>query len=317
MLPLTILVTGASGFIGSWLIPVLTKALPNSSIIGVGRRAEPPQESTGSNYEYISYDLREPAGFKKCLPSKADVIIHLAGDPRTFLRSEEAGHQVRTNVMLTLNILDYAISARTELFMLASSVYVYSGNSKIPFREEEVGVPAENLGATKIAAEALVKARAIAGCFRSLAFRIFTAYGPRFRQTQFIPQAIKKLRSEEPTARFGSSDVKRDFIYVEDVAAAFLAGLSFQRQKQMYEVLNVGSGAATSIKEIVFLLAELLEIHKPIEFLSDQPNRSEADNDHQADLRRIQTVLGWKPATPLKEGLRRTIENSAVPSLNR
>ncbi|GEM_PF-1817412 len=316
MSPLTILVTGASGFIGSWLIPVLTNALPNSSIVGVGRRTEHPQESTGANYEYISCDLREPAGFKKYLPGKANVIIHLAGDPRTFLKPEEAGHQVRTNVMLTSNVLDYAVSAKTELFMLASSVYVYSGNLEIPFREEEVGVPAENLGATKIAAEALVKARAVSGCFRSLAFRIFTAYGPRFRQTQFIPQAIKKLKSGEPTARFGASDVKRDFIYVEDVAAAFLAGLSFQWQKQMHEVLNVGSGEATSIKEIVFLLAELMEIHKPIEFSSDPPNRNKVDNDHQADLRRIQTVLGWKPATPLREGLRRTIESVAVSSLN-
>lgn len=316
MPPLTILVTGASGFIGSWLIPVLTKALPNSAIVGVGRRTGSRQESAGSNYEYISCDLREPAVFKKCLPSKTDVVVHLAGDPRTFLKPEETGHQVRTNVMLTSNVLDYAISAKTELFMLASSVYVYSGNFRVPFREEEIGVPAENLGATKIAAEALVKARAVEGYFRSLTFRIFTAYGPRFRETQFIPQAIKKLKSGEPTARFGVSDVKRDFIYVEDVANAFLAGISFHRQKQMHEVLNVGSGEATSIKEIVFLLAELMGIQKPIEFSSDQPNRGEADKDHQADLRRIQRVLEWKPAIALREGLRRTIESGSIQNLN-
>ncbi len=316
MYPLTILVTGASGFIGSWLVPVLTKALPNSSIVGVGRQARYPLESTDfANYEYVSCDLLEPAEFQRHLPSKADVIIHLAGDPRAFLKPEESSHQIRANVTLTSNVLDYAVSAKTELFMLASSVYVYSGNFKIPFREEEVGVPAENLGATKIAAEALVKARAVSGCFRSLAFRIFTTYGPRSRHTQFIPQAIQRLRSGEPTARFGASDVKRDFIYVEDVAAAFLSGLSSQGQKQAHEAFNVGSGTATSIKEIVFLLAELMGTQKPIEFLSGR-SQNKADHDHQADLGRIQTALGWKPVTLLREGLRRAINSGAVSSLN-
>lgn len=306
---LTILVTGASGFIGSWVVSLLADQLPEGFIIGTGRRAAFPLELAVSNFQYIPCDLTSFPEMKRWLPAGINVVMHLAGDGRTFVTAEESAKQVQANVLVTSNVIDYALSAKTELFMQASSVYVYSGNTAAPFKEDEISVPVENLGATKIAAEALAKARAVAGCFRALSFRIFTAYGPRSRESQLIPQAIKKLQSPGKTVQFGPGDVKRDFVYVEDVAAGFLAGLGFLSQPRTYEALNVGSGVSTSVKEVIFLLAELLGVDKRIEFTGQGRAPSEADRDHQADLQRIQSVLNWKPIVSLKEGLRRTIQH--------
>jgi nucleoside-diphosphate-sugar epimerase len=305
---LTILVTGASGFIGSWLVSLLAEQLPQGLIIGTGRRATFPLKLGAPNFQYVPCDLMFFSEMKRRFPARINVVMHLAGDGRTFVTEGEFVQQVQANVLVTANVIDYALSAKTELFMQASSVYVYSGNTSSPFKEDEINIPVENLGATKIAAEALARARSVAGCFRALSFRIFTAYGPRSRESQFIPQAIKKLRLPGKTVQFGPGDVRRDFVYVEDVAAVFLAGLGFLHQPRTYEALNVGSGVPTSIKEVVFLLAELLGVDKRIEFTGQDRAPSRADRDHQADLQRIRSVLNWKPVVPLKEGLRRTIQ---------
>ncbi|MBM4135091.1 MAG: NAD(P)-dependent oxidoreductase [Nitrospira sp.] len=310
----TIVVTGASGFIGSWVMETLARECPNSSIIGVGRRAGPSLWIDGPNCEYVSGDLLNPAIVRDRLPAKIDGLIHLAGDARTFVEPRDCTSQTEANVLLTARMADYAREAGAELFLLASSVYVYSGVVTCPFHEEAMAVPAENLGATKLAGEALVKARALAGCFHALAYRIFTVYGPRSRPTQFIPEAIRKLQSGEGAARFGAPEVKRDFVYVEDVAAAVVAGLTFRNTGQSWAALNVGSGRGTSIRELVFLLADLLGVTKRIEFSSEERTKNEANRNHEADVRRIKSVLGWQPTIPLKEGLRRTIESLKAPA---
>lgn len=310
MSPPTVLVTGASGFIGSWMVSALARELRGSSIIGMGRRPERPTHWRGSNIEYIACDPLQRGTLKNSLPGQIDVVMHFAGDARTSVGLEDWTRQLEANVVLTSLLADYAVSAKAKLFLLASSVYVYSGSSTLPFGEEVVSLPVENLGASKLAAEALVKARALAGQFQSIAFRIFTAYGAGSRPNQFIPEAIRKLRSKDDVAQFGSPDVKRDFIYVEDVVAAFLAGLVFNGKPRAHETLNVGSGTPVTIKEVVCLLAEILEVKKRIEFIPSAQNANGSTRDHQADLQRIKEVLGWKPKVPLKAGLRRMIEHT-------
>ena len=314
MTPKMIVVTGASGFIGSWVLETLARECQGSSIIGVGRRADPPAWADRRNCEYVSADLLNPAIVRARLPAKIDVLIHLAGDARTFLKPEECIGQTEANVLLTAHMADYAAEAGAELFLLASSVYVYSGVATCPFHEDTLDVPAENLGATKIAGEALVKARALAGGFHALACRIFTVYGPRSRSTQFIPEAVRKLQSSDEVARFGAPEVRRDFVYVEDVAAAVMAGLAFRNTGLPWAALNVGSGKSTSIRELVSLLADLLGVKKRIEFAPAERAKSEANRDHGADVTRIKSMLGWQPTIPLKEGLGRTIESLKAPS---
>lgn len=304
-----ILVTGASGFIGSRVAEVVAARWPEATVVGVGRSARPPRPSKLANYEYVSCDLSE-AGIEQKLPSRINVVMHLAGDRRTFIPPQEYTRQTMANVVNTSRMADYAAQAGAELFLFASSVYAYSGQTTAPFQEDKLCLPAENLGATKVAAESLLRARAIAGQFKALAFRIFTVYGPGSSAGQFIPQAIAKLGSAEPVAKFGAPDVQRDFVYLDDVAEAFAAGLAFRQRDIQFEAVNIGSGQGTSIREVVQLLAGLMGSRKQITF--DPGPQSKADTNHQADIAHAQSLLGWKPAVLLEAGLRRTLEALAT-----
>ena len=305
---LTILVTGAGGFIGSRLCHFLSKEFPKSSIIGIGRRDSSLNLQKTSNYEYIVCELRK-GDLDKKLPVKIDALIHLAGDRRTFVNSANYTSQAISNIEMTLNVADYAVHAKANQFIFPSSGYVYSGNSSLPFKEDDVGIPIDNLGASKLAAEALLKARAFSGQFNLLTLRIFTVYGPGSGDDQFIPQTITKLRSTEPIARFGAPDVIRDFIYIDDVLLAMKAGLYFGEKGVPYEVLNVGTGVQTSIREAVLLIADIVGTQKQIEFAPDSRKNDRTDIYHQADITRIYSVLNWKPKIDLRNGLKKTIES--------
>ena len=146
-------------------------------------------------------------------------------------------------------------------------------------------IPGETLGATKLASEALLKARTYAGQFKALAFRIGTVYGPGASPEQFIPQAIKKLTSSDHVAKFGPADIRRDFICIDDVADAFVKAVERLYERDfMYEALNLGTNVSTSIKEIVAILAEITGSKKEIIFGTFKNIGSIADTDHQLDM---------------------------------
>ena len=306
-----ILITGAGGFIGSKVACAMAKELGACAISGVGRNPQPVRHPPLPNYQYIHCDLLDRKALG-ALPDKIDFLVHLAGDGRTFIPPHEYSQQILTNVVMTSNVADYAVKAKAGLVIFASSVYVYSGVRSIPFQEDSIVLPAENLGATKLAAESLLKARANAGQFKVLSLRIFTVYGPGSRRKQFIPQAIEKLTGSDEVAKFGPSEVKRDFVYIDDVVRAFVCGLKLERRDFSYDVFNVGSGIARSIKEVVRRLADILGTHKQISFDATGRPRHPADIDHQADISAARSALAWQPEISMDTGLKRTVESMNV-----
>lgn len=308
MSSLKIVVTGAGGFIGSRVSEALTSKFSNASVIGIGRKKNLNIQSDFQNYEYISYDLLN-GKLQNQLPGRSDIVIHLAGDRRSFVKPEEYSAQAISNIIMTSFVADYACATKARLLLYSSSVYVYSGNTETPFREDYVAIPNDTLGATKLASEALLKARAIKNQFKVIAFRIGTVYGYGTDPGQFLPQAIKKLKSKEAIARFGYGDVNRDFVFIDDVVEAFIAVISTLDRDFDFLALNVGSGVSTSIRDVVKTLAVLIGSRKPIEFNTDRNQRDKADTDHHLDITRIRSVLKWWPKNSLREGLRRTIED--------
>jgi nucleoside-diphosphate-sugar epimerase len=106
--------------------------------------------------------------------------------------------------------------------------------------------------------------------------------------------------------------VKRDFVYVDDVVDAVMKCLQADLSEARNignQVMNIGSGTATSIREVVELLAEVLNVTKPINYDANAFPAREGDNCHEADLANIRACLGWEPKTSLYEGLRKLVRS--------
>lgn len=299
-----ILITGASGFIGRHTLRICSKFYPNTEIVGIYRFSKPKYEA--ENVRWIQADLCEPTDLGK-LPKTYDIVIHLAGDRRGFVSLKEYHFQLEANVVMTSRLADHAGQAGCKSFIYASSVYAYSGVEKSPFVEDEIAIPVEMLGASKIASESLLKARAKNGQFKCLVLRVFTVYGPGSVPTQFVPIAINKIKQAGKRVKFGSSLVKRDFIYVKDVAEAFAKSVRVAIvQYDSYDVINLGTGIGTPVRKLVSEITDILGSKKDILFNDDLPMQS-GDGDHCADIEKMKKKLNWEPRTNLNDGLKLTI----------
>ena len=297
----TIVVTGANGFIGSWVCRTLLQKYPKAKVVGVGRTPAWKGVLPSSSFQYISCDLITPEAYKT-LPTTADIIIHLAGDRRTFVPHKDFAGQFMVNSYMTSMLAEYAARVGTQLFIYASSVYIYSG-CNIPFKEHKLELPEEMLGASKLAAEALLKAWALTGQFNVLACRIFTVYGPGSNLKQFIPQAIEKLSSKENPIRFGAGEIQRDFIYVKDIADALSQAVNLMDSDIGFEAVNIGSGKGTRIREVIETLSILLTVNKEVCYDLLSPKLS-GDTDHVANIQKAALLLNWTPQYSLEQGLK-------------
>ncbi len=305
----TFIVTGASGFIGGNLIKGLCKNYPNYTIIGVGRSACPESLKSLKNFDFITLDLLA-GNLQKRLPGTVEAILHFAGDRRSFVASVDRTNQFRSNVLITSELADFALLAKASRFLFASSVYVYSGCTNTPFQEKMAKFPSENLGMSKLCAESVLHARSCVGDFQSTAFRIFTTYGVGAGADQFISIARKKLLDNTPTAIFRNPEIRRDFIYIDDVVDAVLKSLQIGHNEfspNDVHALNIGSGKATSIGDAVKLLASVLKATKPIQFEDDAISVRSGDNCHEADLTNIRQFLAWEPKVSLEMGLKKLV----------
>ena len=301
---LNILVTGSEGFIGKSLCEAILIQFSDINIIGVGRSRK--QENKCNNFQYISCDLQND-DILSLLPKEVDVIIHLAGDGRSFINPTNYTSQIDANILMTSLLADYAVSTGVKLIIYASSVYVYSG-CQAPFREKIINLPTENLGASKLGSESLLKSRSLVGQFKSICLRIFTVYGPNSSAYQFIPEAIMKIQSSEPEVTFCSPNIKRDFIFIDDVVKAIISSIGLIDSNINSETFNVGTGISTSIKKIIGMLMILLDSNKTINYIPNN-QQNNLDITHIADISYIEDTIGWHPEIPLEVGLRKTIEN--------
>lgn len=300
------IVTGGGGFIGGHVRECLLSSYPRVRVVTVGRSDCPLDDQWGGRHTHVCCDLKDREQVDSIPEEEVEVVIHLAGDRRTFLAGPESAAQWASNVNGTVNVAEYAIQKRARLLVYASSVYVYSGCPHLPFQEEAVALPAEMLGASKLAAEAYLKCRAGVNGLKVLVCRIFTVYGPGAGPSQFVPQAIAKLQAEGDVASFGLADIGRDFTYVGDVARAIVLSVAGLDHLETFDVVNIGSGEMTRIGDFVEQLAVQLRSGKRLSF-DGTGKRQVGDVDHQADIRKAARLLQWAPEYSLRHGLEETL----------
>tara|TARA_B100001093_G_scaffold506162_1_gene564645 strand:- start:80 stop:1000 length:921 start_codon:yes stop_codon:yes gene_type:complete len=300
-----ILITGAEGFIGLALVNhLVAESKQDDEIICMIRKEESSVLPISSKIKIVSHDLLNSN--LPLLPLGIDIIIHLAAISKTFLSSSDGREQLLANILATSNVLKIAEETNVKKLIFASSVYVYSGIKARSFNEKMPLHPIEPLGISKHTSEMILRSHAKSSNLTILAMRLFTVYGAGSKETQFIPEAIKKFKHSDKKVLFGNPSVKRDFIYITDVVRAFKLAIDTNIFKG-FHALNIASGKPHSIKETVEMIKRLTSSTKKINFIEQNENDRSIDLDHCGNIYFAKKHLKWSPIVSFEEGLKDTI----------
>lgn len=298
------LVTGAGGFVGSWLVPALTAS--GHDVTGVRK---PDFPCAPLDIPWIDTELGDEAAVDSLLrQTKPAYVVHLAGIAQPPLAAREPLEALRSNVIAVAHLLNavaaHAPDARV-LLISSGAVYGTCAADAGPFVETDDLAPQDIYAATKVAAEALAVEIAERSGLQLIRARPFNHSGPQrpndYAESSFAEQIARIERGlQEPELRVGNLEGVRDFSDVRDVVAAYLLLLE---RGEVGRVYNVGSGRGRSVREVLDLLLELSDAKPevkidPERFRASDPARLASVGDTQK-LRE----LGWVPEIPLEQTL--------------
>lgn len=317
-----ILITGADGFIGSHLTEALVRQgydvrafVLYNSFGSWGWLDNSPPEIRDS-LDVFAGDIRDPQGVKTAAAG-CDTILHLAALIAIPYSYHSPATYVETNVTGTLNVLQAARDLGVAKVVHTSTSEVYGTALRVPIDESHPLQAQSPYSATKIAADQLALS-----FYRSFAtpvavIRPFNTYGPRQSARAVIPTIISQLAAGHTRIRLGAISPTRDFSYVADTVAGFIAVAG--ADKVVGEVVNVGSNFEISIGDTARLIAELMGRELAID--CDEQRLRPANSEVErlwCENALARELLGWQPQYAGREGfargLRQTIDWFADPA---
>ena len=306
-----VLVTGAGGFIGSHLAEELAeRGARVRALVSYNGRSdwgylEETPAKLRSRIEVRAGDVRD-AHFVDDLVEGRDVVFHLAALIAIPYSYAAPSSYFETNVQGTLNVLQACRRRKVGKVVHTSTSEVYGTARYVPIDEKHPLQPQSPYSASKIGADALAES-----FYRSFGVpvaiaRPFNTYGPRQSARAVIPAITSQLLAGRPELRLGSLAPVRDFNYVADTVAGFLAVAASKRT--VGETVNLGSGRGVSIGQVARALMKLTGTRaRVIEDKSRvRPGKSEVFR-LVCDSAKARRLAGWKSAWRLEDGLRRVV----------
>jgi len=299
-----IIVTGGAGFIGSHIVDRMLKEGYEVSVVddlSQGRLDNISQYLNDENFKFIKADIRDSERINTIVKD-ADAILHQAAVVSVTRSFEDPTYTSEVNVTGTLNILKASINSNVKKFIYASSCAVY-GDAKAPRQSEETPTsPKSPYAATKVAAENYCKTFKRLYGLEAIPLRYFNVYGPRQSYGPYsgvITNFIDRLIREEPPVIHGDGEQARDFVDVSDIVEANI--LALERAGVSSDPINIGTGTATSIKDLANLLIDIMG-RRNLKPAFDQPRTGDIRHSC-ADITKARRALGYEPKVPLREGL--------------
>ncbi|MHC4777605.1 MAG: NAD-dependent epimerase/dehydratase family protein [Planctomycetota bacterium] len=299
------LVTGGAGFIGSHIVDAL--AARGASVTVLDDLSSGSRENlaaAGPSIDLVVGDIRDVSAVDRAMKG-AECVIHMAA-LTSVPESVLAPHRFNdVNAGGTLTILEGARRAGTRRFLLASSCAIYGEAGSEATREPSPAAPMSPYAASKLAAEGYCMAYRHAHGLDGVALRLFNVFGPRQTPDSpyaaVVPKFLETISKGERPVIFGDGGQTRDLVYVEDVAAAFIAVA--EAAPSSSAVYNVGAGHSVTVLEILTEASEALGAAMDPEFRAVRPG----DIRHSlADVSRIRDEVGFVAATGLRDGMVRT-----------
>ena len=307
-----VLVTGADGFIGSHLTEELVKsgrqvrALAQYNSFGTYGWFDSLPSEIRDAVEVVTGDVRDPNGVRTMMKG-VDSVFHLAALIAIPFSYHSPDSYVDTNIKGTLNVLQAARDLGTERVMITSTSEVYGTAKYVPIDEKHPFQGQSPYSATKIGADRLAES-----FYRSFGtpvtiVRPFNTYGPRQSARAVIPTIISQLLAGKEEIKLGSLTPTRDFNYVLDTAAGFIA--LEECEKAIGEEVNIATGVEISIGDLANEL--IRQINPQAKIVCDEqrlrPEKSEV-NRLLGDNTKIRSLTDWAPKYDLSAGLAETID---------
>ena len=311
-----VLVTGADGFIGSHLTEALVRRgyqirafVQYNSFNSWGWLDQCASDVAG-HFEIFAGDIRDPNGVKEAMQG-CDAVLHLAALIAIPFSYHSPDTYVETNIKGTLNVLQASRSLEVKRVIHTSTSEVYGTARFVPITEEHPLQGQSPYSATKIAADQLAYSFYASFGLPVVIARPFNTYGPRQSARAVIPTIITQIASGMRQIKLGAVSPTRDFNYVQDTVAGFIAAL--ESENGVGEVVNFGSNFEVSIGDTARAIADVM--NAVIEIVTDEarlrPEKSEVDRLWASNAKAFE-IFGWQPAygglDGFKRGLTETVE---------
>lgn len=333
----TVLVTGAAGFIGSNLVKRLFKEFPDIKIVGIdsvtdyydvnikyGRLAE--IEALNRDWTFVKASIADKSIVNDLFAKHHfAVVVNLAAQAGVRYSITNPDAYIESNLIGFYNILEACRHYEIEHLVYASSSSVYGSNKKVPYStDDKVDNPVSLYAATKKSNELMAHAYSKLYNIPSTGLRFFTVYGPAGRPDMAYFGFTNKLVHGDTIKIFNYGNCKRDFTFVDDIVEGVVRVMQHAPEKQNgedglpippYKVYNIGNSHPENLLEFVDILQQELlragvlpsdydfDAHK--ELVPMQPGDVPVT---YADTTPLEQDFGFKPSTPLREGLRKFAE---------
>ena len=302
-----ILVTGADGFIGSHLVEELVRrghdvrAFVFYNSFSSWGWLDDSDPRIKANLDVIAGDVRDPHSVRHAMRG-CDVVLHLAALIAIPYSYQSPDSYIDTNVKGTLNVVQAARELQLERIVHTSTSEVYGTARFVPITEEHPLQGQSPYAASKIGADHIAQSFWHSFGTPVSIIRPFNTYGPRQSARAVIPTIITQIAAKQNIIRLGSTHPTRDFNYVADTVAGFIAVA--ESDEAVGEVINIGSGFEISVGELVEAIAKVMGADVTIEVDDKRvrPEKSEVDrllasHDKAARLTR------WHPRRSERDGL--------------
>ena len=322
-----ILVTGAAGFIGFHVARRLAEA--SREVIGIDnlspyyelKQARLQQLAGAKNFKFVRLDLADRAATEALFGEhRFPFVIHLAAQAGVRHSLVDPHAYADSNLVGFLNVLEGCRHQGCRHLVYASSSSVYGANTKIPFRtSDNVDHPLSLYGASKKANELMAHSYAHLFNLPTTALRFFTVYGPWGRPDMAMWIFATAINAGKPIMLFNRGKMRRDFTYIDDVVQAVVRLIDRPAQSDPswssdapdpasssapWRVYNIGNNSPVELLDVVSLLEQAFGKKAIRELMPMQPGDVPATFADVGDLMRD---VGFKPSTPIAEGIARFV----------
>lgn len=289
-----ILVTGGAGFIGTNAAHALVADGYDVVVVddlSAGDKTRLPEAVT-----FHQADINDTDVLTTHMKG-VDRVLHLAACPRVQDSIERPVPIHTVNVDGTLSVLEAAKSAGVKRVVLASTSAIYGDNESLPLKEEYPTHPMSPYALHKLVGEEYCKLWSELYGLETVSLRLFNVYGPYFDPNGPYALVIGKFLDTAAAGGslqiFGDGEQTRDFVHVTDVVRAFMAAMNADTVGKG-EVMNIGSGAQTTINELAHMFSDDIQYNEP----RIEPRHT------CADVSLAHELLGWEPSIKLADGIK-------------